>query len=287
MTTEDTPTATAPETFAEYKAARLAPPKVEPPPVVAPAAGNEPPDPTEGTPEDAPIGAPPKPKRGLEQRFSELTTRAKAAEARAAEAEARAAEIEARLAPKQAAPADTEPAAASYTDAAEYARDLAKWSVAKALKERDAAQAAEAVQKSWAARLTAARAEIPDFDTALEEAGDVSISDVLRDAVVESDVGPRILHHFAVHPEEAQKMNQMTPAAALRAFGKLEARFEQQSPAGAATKAAPAAKTLPVRAPEPVSPIRAAAGSDALVNAKGEFEGTFAQYKALRAKGKI
>lgn len=282
MTTEAT--AEPIQTFAEYKAERLAPPAppVEPTPPPASAAEEKeaPAVEPEVAEEEAETPPPTKPKRSLEGRFSELTGRAKAAEARAAEAEARAAALEAKLAPPKAKD-DEEPQASAYTDAFEYARDLSKWSTAKALKERDEAQAKAAVQQSWNSRLTATKAEIPDFDEVLSSASDIAVSDVVRDSLVESEVGPKILYHLAQNPDEAEKLNKLSPAAALRAIGRLEAKFEQ------APAPAPAPKAPAPRAPQPVTPIRATAVADTKVNAAGEFEGSFAQYKALRAQGKI
>ena len=39
--------------------------------------------------------------------------------------------------------------------------------------------------------------------------------------------------------------------------------------------------------PEPITPVNARAGVDTRVDAKGEFRGSYEEYKALRLAGKI
>jgi len=67
---------------------------------------------------------------------------------------------------------------------------------------------------------------------------------------------------------------------AIREIGKLEARLEK-----------PAESVQSVtrsKAPAPISPIRgAASGSDFKVDSKGEFHGSYQNWKAARQAGKI
>jgi hypothetical protein len=48
---------------------------------------------------------------------------------------------------------------------------------------------------AWGQRVKAAKAEMPDFDDMVGSA-DVVVSNEVRDAIFESDVGPRILYHL-------------------------------------------------------------------------------------------
>lgn len=242
--------------------------------------------PIEETQEEANSG---KRKPKLEQRFSELTSKARAAEERARVAEERLRELESTKSKSEQSTAkdeETEPESKDYTDAFEYARDLAKWTTAKALKDRDIADQQKQVQKEresvvkqWESRLEAAKAELPDFDEVVEAATDLTVSDPIRDALIESEVGPKLLHHLAANPDVLDAINKLSIPAQLRAFGKLEAKFE-----------APVIKkeVAPVkRAPEPIFPIRSKTVSNNKINEKGEFTGTAAEYRALRAAGKI
>jgi hypothetical protein len=231
----------------------------------------------------------------LEKRFSEITKQREEARKEAqAEREQRLA-LEQRLAaleqqaqPQQVAQVDQEPQPSQFADAFEYAKALAEFSTEKALAERDRqmalAREQEAQQKiieSWAQKVQAAKAELPDFDE-LVASSDVVVNDAVRDAILESDVGPRILYHLAENDDLARKIASLSPFAALREIGKLEARFEAKPE----TK-----QTAPVvrsKAPAPIQPIRGGQGQpDIPLSANGDFHGTYQAWKAARKSGKI
>ena len=121
---------------------------------------------------------------------------------------------------------------------------------------------------------------MPDFDDMVGSA-DVVVSNEVRDAIFESEVGPRILYHLAENPEYAEKLSSMTVASALRNIGKLEAQYE---------KTEPTSKTVvgKSKAPAPINPIRSAAnGRDVPLTSDGKFEGSYQAYKAARMAGRI
>lgn len=230
-------------------------------------------------------------KNKLERRFSDLTKQREQARQEAAEERRKREELEARLrdlevksAPVPAPDVDAKPRPDQFADAFEYAEKLAEWTTNQALKnrekqeaERKAAEAREATVKEWQKRLQSAKAELPDFDD-MVTSSDVAVNDLIRDAIVESDVGPYILYHLAENPEIATKLNGMSPTAALREIGRMETRFEKKA-------AAPAPRP---KASEPINPIRSvAAGVDTGLDASGEFRGSFSDYRALRRAGKI
>ena len=240
-----------------------------------------------------------KPNPKLERRFSEITKQREAAreearkEREAREAlEARLKELESKVNPApQAAPADVdaEPQPSQFEDAFEYAKALAEWSADKALRDRDAAEAkrkqeeAEAAKnREWADRVAKAKAELPDFED-MVASSDVVVSNEVREAIMESEVGPQLLYHLAENPEVAESLAKMSAIKALREIGKLEAKLEK-------SEAKPEVKTVAAKsnAPAPISPIKAtSAATDVPVNADGQFHGTYAQWKAARKAGKI
>ena len=122
---------------------------------------------------------------------------------------------------------------------------------------------------------------MPDFDD-LVAASDVVVNNAVRDAILESDVGPKILYHLAENNDLAKKIASLSPNAALREIGKLEARFEVNPE----TK-----QTTPVvrsKAPAPIQPIRGGQGkADVPISANGEFHGSYQAWKAARKSGKI
>ena len=185
---------------------------------------------------------------------------------------------------------DEEPKPDQFTDAFEYAKALAEWSAEQALLNRDKQEAErkanEERQKliqSWQTKLEQAKATLPDYEEMIASS-DVVVNDDIRDAILESDVGPQILYHLAENPEIAKKITGGSTRQALRELGKLEARLEAKQPETKRIEPVVARS----KAPEPISPIRAANSvPDVGMSTDGKFHGTYADWKAARKAGKI
>jgi len=230
----------------------------------------------------------------LEKRFSEITKQREEARQEAQRERQARVDLEQRLAAleqqrqPQASYVDQEPQPSQFADAFEYAKALAEFSTEKALAERDRqveqAREQEAQQKiiqSWAQKVQDAKAELPDFDD-LVASSDVVVNNAVRDAILESDVGPRILYHLAENNDLAKRIASLSPNAALREIGKLEAKFEAKPE----TK-----QTAPVvrsKAPAPIQPIRGGQGQPNVpMSANGEWHGSYQAWKLARKAGKI
>ena len=240
----------------------------------------------------------------LEKRFSELTKARKQAEENAAKAQAEKEQLEARLreyedrqAPQpqvEESPIGREPRADQFDDAFEYAKALAEWSAEKALYDRDqqdlnrkAEEERQKVLKTWSEKLQKAKPNLADFDEIVNST-QVVVSNEVRDAIIESDVGPEILYHLAsLDGEEAERFQALPMAKALREIGKLEARFEKQEAAQEeAVRSKPVAQKS--KAPAPLSPIKATGSAmETPIGSDGEFHGSFQAWKAARKAGKI
>ena len=204
----------------------------------------------------------PKANPKLERRFSEITKQREEArkeaqqERQAREAlEARLAALERQPAP-QAPKVDEEPQPSQFNDAFEYAKALAEYTADKRIGEmrKQDAEAKEAQERQkvidqWASKVQAAKASLPDFDD-IVASSDVVVNDDIRDAILESDVGPQILYHLAENEDVAKKIAGLSAKQALREIGKLEARFE-------AKETAPETKPITrSKAPQPIQPLR-------------------------------
>jgi len=200
--------------------------------------------------------------------------------------EAKVKELESRSQPQKAESTE-EPRPEQFTDMYEYAKALTDYKVDQRLGEEKQkveqakieAQRQEVIN-TWTKRVQSAKSEIPDFEEMVGSA-DVTVSNEIRDAIFESDVGPQLLYHLAENPEIAEKLQGMTLTTALRTIGKLEAQFE---------KTEPQTKTVVGRskAPAPINPIRSAAnGRDVPLTSDGKFEGSYQAYKAARMAGRI
>lgn len=235
-----------------------------------------------------------KSKDKLEKRFSKISRQRDEANTRAEQLEARLREVEARQNPQtiaQTANADDKPQASQFNDAFEYAEALAEWSAEKALKDRDIADQQRRVEEernkvvqSWNKKVSKVQEEIPDFNKVVSKSS-VVVSDAIRDAIVESDVGPQILYHLASDNDLAESISKMPAIKALKEIGRLEARFEAKE-----EKPEKKAKTVSTsKAPAPINPLKGgkSAGADVLVDTNGEYYGTYAQWKADRRNNKI
>jgi len=240
----------------------------------------------------------------LEKRFSELTKQREEARKEAQrEREAREAlenrlkELEVKVNPQPVEQVNAKPSPSQFNDAFEYAEALAEWSAEQAILNREKAEAErkeqeqrQSVIKSWNERLETVKADLPDYDEMIASASDITVSDEIRDAMLESEQGPRILYHLAENPELAEKLNSMSKVSALREIGKLEARFEaketpKETPKTEAETKPSVAKS---KAPAPISPIKtSSAVADVGVGSDGEFHGTYQQWRESRKAGKI
>ena len=229
----------------------------------------------------------------LEIRFEKITKQREEARAEAQREreareslEAKVKELEGRSKPEK-VEASEEPRPEQFTDMYEYAKALTDYKVDQRLaeeKQKEAQAKVEAqrqqVINTWAKRVESAKAEMPDFE-AMVGSADVVVSNEVRDAIFESDVGPQVLYHLAENPEIAEKLQGMTVTSALRTIGRLEAQFE---------KAETQTKTVvgKSKAPAPINPIRSAAnGRDVNLTSDGNFHGSYQAWKAARLAGRI
>ena len=232
----------------------------------------------------------PKPK--VKMRFDEVTKQRDLAKQEAEQARQRTQELEQELkaiksqaAPKQEQSRDEKPRPDQFVDAFEYAEALADWSAENAVmraRQEDVEKRIQAeraiVIETWNKKLEATKSELPDFDD-MVASSDIVVSDQVRDAILESDVGPRILYHLAENQELAEKISKSSLITALREIGKLEAKFEKTEPKEVKTVAQKS------KAPAPISPIKAGSSDQVIVTDTDKM--TFAQYKAMRQAKRI
>jgi membrane protein involved in colicin uptake len=123
-----------------------------------------------------------------------------------------------------------------------------------------------AIAKSWESSEVAFRKEATDYDEVVGEfiAAELPSLDAnAKRAILESDIGPKLLYHLAKNPEEAERIAKLSPVRQVIEIGKMEERV------------------VPVKqgskAPPPVSGVK---GSSAIQNYREDMSD--AQYKAYR-----
>ncbi len=223
-------------------------------------------------------------KKENQERWQRLANERREAQERARALEEENRQLKEKLEPPK---ANSKPDPAQFTDMAEYSTALEDWTreqtrqqIEQENRTRAETERAAKVASDWASRIAKTKESVSDFDEVVGGSTAV-VSDQVRDAIIESDVGPQVLYHLALHPEDADKMRDMTVAAALRYLGKIEARLEQAPEPGKQEPAKPVVK--PSAAPTPISPIKGGSTPD---NTDGENL-SFAEYKAKRQAGKI
>ena len=193
--------------------------------------------------------------KGVQKRIDKITRQKYEAEARSKMLEERVAAMESRqYAPQQQRQADdSEPTIDKFDNFDQYvaakAEYIAKKQIESTLSEREKRQSAEreATERtktvdSWNKRIAAATAEMPDFEEVLASS-DVPMTPPMQQAIMESDIGPKLAYYLANNPDEAEKIAGMSPIGAIRTLGRIEERLSNSKPAVKSTDAPP-----PIRA---------------------------------------
>lgn len=128
---------------------------------------------------------------------------------------------------------------------------------AKAQQEQE--QAAK-VQTTWQTRLQETTARISDFREVMDSVADRPIAKHVIEIVKESDVGPDIAYHLAKNEDLALRLNSMSPIAAAREIGRLEATLGKTT--SAAPSPAPTPATRQSSAPPPLKPVQSATSTN-------------------------
>lgn len=244
----------------------------------------------------------PKGNEEVRVRFSELTEKRKAAEAEAETAKAdakasrearvlaeqRIAELQAKYEPPKPDELGPEPTREQFVNEGEFLAAVKDHAGEKALRERDQKEAQERIAKAWSERQAATKAEIPDYEETIAKASHLLVSNEVRDAILSSEVGPKILHHLATNPDVVADLAKMKTTAALLTIGRLDAKLSSAAEAKAPASAAPVAALEVSRAPAPITPLKGANAPVASpLDSNGVFHGTYADWKAARKAGKI
>jgi hypothetical protein len=238
-----------------------------------------------------------KPKGGkLNARFSELTAKIKTLETQLAGAKPGTGPTET---PKIDAPVvvapdpkDPEPDAAKFGDYVEWQKAWNRWDRRQETRQ-EKAQAAAAEQhnavkakaESWQSRVSEAAAELADFAEVAQNP-DLPVSQVMAEAITDSEIGPKILYHLGQNPEDAARIAKLSPVAQVREIGKIEAKLAVDTPEADEETPEPLVKK-PLAVSKAPAPHRPLAGAAAVSASKQIDTMTQAEYRAYREAGKI
>lgn len=116
--------------------------------------------------------------------------------------------------------------------AAHVAEKAAEQRIARANEEQrrqTEVQRAQSLAETWQAKQDKARDEIEDYDDVVASSS-APVTAAMRDSIMESDIGPKLLHHIASHPEDAERISKLSPASQAREIGRLEAALLAPKP---------------------------------------------------------
>ena len=185
--------------------------------------------------------------------------------------------LQARAIPVQ----DAEPQREAFDSLEDYHRALARHEArqeatkivegqrkAQTEQERQARSAASdaAIAKTWESSESAFKKEATDYDEVVGEfiSAELPSLDVsAKRAILESDIGPRLLYHMAKNPDEAERIAKLSPVRQVIEVGKMEERVS------------PVKKTS--SAPAPIGVVK---GSSSVQGYREDM--TQAQYQAWR-----
>lgn len=156
-------------------------------------------------------------------------------------------------------------------------------------KQSEQKRTVEKILKSYQDREAAYKAANPEFAEDLAENADTPLSFAMRDAILESEVGPQIMHHLIKNPDEHKKILGMTALGAIKAIGKLETKIEgaQSEKKADKTEEKPVEKAVS-KAPPPIEPLKGNGETPvSRISANGEYKGTYKQWKEDRRAGRI
>jgi hypothetical protein len=83
------------------------------------------------------------------------------------------------------------------------------------------------IAETWNAREVAARKAIPDYDSAFSDGELPQLTEAMAGYVIESDIGPQLLHHLVTNTDVLQALQKLNPLRAVAALGRIEASLSE------------------------------------------------------------
>jgi hypothetical protein len=221
--------------------------------------------------------------------FQKERKRRKEAEERATRAEAEARELRARLTP----PAEDNPRPKKEQfgdDVERFADAVAEWKLTEQRRQDALADQQRRVKE----RADELRGEYADFDDTLKAGAQIEVRPNALKALLDCGENiPDLQYYLIKHPEEMARINGFTELGAAREYGRILSRLEIErdksvvEPPPEVTSKVTTLRSVS-QAPKPISPLKGAKQAPhASVDEKGEFTGSFKDYKAQRKAGLI
>jgi hypothetical protein len=154
-------------------------------------------------------------------------------------------------APSKETKVEGKPKLDDFESTEDWVEALADWKVEQ--KQKMTAQEAEAARqqeetnkiiKAFDRKTAKFEQTHPDFQDVMDDLKDYTIPGYIMEAVMTSDLGPDVAYFLGQNQEELENILDKSPAAAVRAIGRLEVKLEKSSEPIEKTKAPAPLKTL-------------------------------------------
>ena len=156
---------------------------------------------------------------------------------------------------QQANSPEGKPVRENYQSDAEFNEALVDWRVEQKLstvkQEMEQSQRQNAVLNDWQKKVAGAKETYEDYDDVLATADDIQLTGPVQEAIMDSEYGPDIAYYMARHPEDAMRIVNLSPTAAVREIGRIEAVIGMEEKGKK-----PASRATP--APKPINPPKTA-----------------------------
>ena len=160
-------------------------------------------------------------------------------------------------------PTDDAPKREQYEDYESYLEARAEYRADKKVEERFSREREnqrttqeEASKRTVMERFQQAVREesktIDDFEDVLSSS-EAPMTKAMSDAIVHSDIGPKLAYHLAKNPDEAERIAALPAARQAVEIGRLEGKLSDSTESPKSTK-------TPSRAPEPIKPVSGKSG---------------------------
>lgn len=162
----------------------------------------------------------------------------------------------------------SKPKLANFENVEDYVEAVADWKMAQ--KENVIHQAKVQANKvdleNRSEKIYEQAEKIAGFDRDVFD--ELPLTQSIANALLDSDIAPRLMAHLAGNPEEVARINKLSPARQAAEIGKIEARLSEVKPVKTSS------------APAPIKPVGNRGGAVAVdINNM-----SMAEYKAFRAK---
>lgn len=176
----------------------------------------------------------------------------------------------------------TRPKADDFDSHDQYIDALTDWKVEKKLSARDVQQRETAVKSEFEKQVNTHLERVEkfaknhsDFHELMEDVDDVPMSLTVREVILGSEDGPKLMYELAKNKEEYKRICNLPAIAAARELGKFEAKVISSSDSPKESK-----ELKTTKAPKPISPVgsKSSNGSN-----KSPDEMSYQEYKTWRA----